>query len=90
MRIRRLIWDDTNLEHIARHRVIPEEVDEVCLNEQSYATRIGRRRYQVIGQTRAGRYLTIFLDYPGGDIFYPVTARDATDWERRLWRRKRG
>jgi hypothetical protein len=28
--IRRLIWDAWNVAHIARHHVIPEEVEEVC------------------------------------------------------------
>jgi hypothetical protein len=28
--IRRLIWDDWNIAHIARHEVSPDEVEEVC------------------------------------------------------------
>jgi len=28
--MRRLVWDVWNVGHIARHRVDPEEVEEVC------------------------------------------------------------
>jgi hypothetical protein len=28
--IRRLIWDAWNVAHIARHAVVPEEVEQVC------------------------------------------------------------
>jgi hypothetical protein len=48
--IRRLIWDPWNVGHIARHRVTPEEVEEVCHGEpvtsQTYKGRI-----RVVGPT---------------------------------------
>lgn len=28
--IRRLIWDDANVAHIAEHGVAPDEVEDVC------------------------------------------------------------
>ena len=28
--IRRLVWDTWNIVHIARHDVVPDEVEEVC------------------------------------------------------------
>jgi len=28
--IRELLWTDWNIEHIARHNVSPDEVEEVC------------------------------------------------------------
>ncbi len=83
MRITDLEWDGSNEEHIARHRVWPDEVDEVCLGSGSLAVRIRRGRYRVLGQTESGRYLTVILDGVGGGRFYPVTARDSTDNERR-------
>jgi len=89
MYVRVLVWDGTNVEHIARHNVSPEEVDEVCSDEDALFTRVGRRRYQVIGQTSVGRYLTVFLDHLGRGSFYPVTARPSDGGERRLFRRLR-
>ena len=32
MRIRELIWPPDQIEHIARHDVEPEEIEEVCFN----------------------------------------------------------
>jgi len=60
-KIDRLVWDPWNVAHIARHQVIPEEVDEVCqadpLVELGHTDRI-----LVIGVTRTGRLLTAVLD----------------------------
>ncbi|MEM7118271.1 MAG: hypothetical protein AAF614_37935 [Chloroflexota bacterium] len=43
----------------------------------------------MIGQTEDGRYLTIILAPQGKGVFYPITARDATQAERRLLKRKK-
>jgi hypothetical protein len=84
--IKRLIWDDWNVEHIARHDVSPEEVEEVCQQEpmvdQTYAGRL-----RLIGETDSGRDLTVILapkDEPG--VYYPITARPASVNERLMYR----
>lgn len=47
--IRRLIWDAWNVAHIARHHVIPEEVEEVCHGlPQTSQTYKGRIRVEVL------------------------------------------
>ncbi len=84
-RIRELTWDDWNLEHIARHGVTAEDVEPVCFDETTRITRAGRNRYQAIGQTEGGRYLTVFLDSEGHGRYYSVTARPADEGERRLF-----
>ena len=30
--IRKLIWDPWNIQHIARHQIIPDEIEAVCHN----------------------------------------------------------
>jgi hypothetical protein len=30
LNIRKLLWDKRNIFHIARHNIIPEDVEEVC------------------------------------------------------------
>jgi len=82
--IRRLIWDDWNVEHIWRHHVEYWEVEELVRNEPLF-TRAGRGRVRTIGQTDAGRYLVAFLDLEREGDYYVVTARDATDSERRRY-----
>lgn len=58
--IRRLIWDEWNVAHIARHNVSPQEVEEVCHGKfevrDSY-----RKRILIYGETKAGRNLAVVL-----------------------------
>jgi len=86
MIIKKLIWDGWNIEHIARHNVTTEEVEEVC-NSRNLFERGRDRTYQITGQTQSGRYLTIIV-VPSSNGFYPVTARDADDKERRRFKKK--
>lgn len=87
--IRRLIWDESNVPHIARHKVIPKEVEEVC--HGSFILLQGKKgRLVLIGLTKKGRMLAVVLD-PEEEkgIYYPVTARPAAKKERRLYQRKK-
>lgn len=63
-----------------------EEVYEV-FEGKFVLTRVKGNRYRVIGQTAAGRYLTIFMDKAGRD-FEIVTARDSTDSEKGFYKRE--
>ena len=90
MNIRELVWDDRNEAHIAAHDVRRVEVVEVCFSQRSLGTKLRARRYRVIGQSEAGRYLAVFLDASGSGRFYAVTARGATESERRRLQRWRG
>jgi hypothetical protein len=88
--IKRLIWDTTNREHIARHGVTPDEVEEVCHGE--YVVLDGHHgRLLVIGLTSKGRALTTVLDpEPEEGVYYPVTARSADKKERRYYQAEKG
>jgi len=87
MTIQNLIWDEWNVEHIARHGVKPEEVEQVCRSNYFF-TKGRQNTYRVIGQTQGGRYLTIILAPRGQGDFYPVTARDADNKERRRFKKR--
>lgn len=82
MMIRKLIWDEWNIDHIARHHVEPEEVEQVCMSKNLF-TKARSGLYRMIGQTDNGRYLTILLTPKLGGSFYPVTARDSDKKEKR-------
>lgn len=86
MVIRKLIWDGWNIDHIARHNVEPEEVQEVC-SRRNLFERGKDGTYQITGQTESGRYLNIVV-VPRGNGFYAVTARDADDKERKRLKKK--
>jgi len=86
--IRRLIFDEQNEEHIARHRVTPEKVHEVCTAQP--LIRRGRTRTLVVyGRTAEGRYITVILAPRQGRRYYVVTARDMNQAERRRYTKAR-
>ena len=88
MPIQDLFWDDWNEMHIARHHVTPEEVEDICFAEPWEKRAVGGKR-ALYGQTRAGRYLLVIGVHRGGEMFYPISARDMTQTERRLFQQHR-
>jgi hypothetical protein len=86
MRIHEFVWDDERIDHIARHGITPEEVEEVCFG-QAFVRR-GRTEgknpvYYVLGETHTGRHLFCVGDsVPGrkwlpGDRSVNVNQREA-------------
>ncbi len=94
MKIHELLWPHDRLEHIAKHNVTSDEVEEVCFGK-SFIQRTkshGKNPvYYVLGQTNSGRHLfNVIIQFPDGKG-YPVTARPMTDKEKRRykqWRNK--
>lgn len=95
MRIERLDWRHDREEHIARHGVVREEVEEAVFDDRAgMLLRQGRAKrnsdetiYGYLGRTEAGRYLFTALLYTGLGEAIPLTARDMTDTERRRYQR---
>ena len=81
--IREVIVSPEQEEHVwSKHRVTPEEVEQVCFSEH-VALRGRDRSYAIYGRTDAGRYLVAIL-YPRGRRTYSLaTAREMTHVERR-------
>jgi uncharacterized DUF497 family protein len=92
MKVHEFVWPDDRVEHIARHGVTSAEVEEVCFGKPLVLrTRSAGKNpvYQVLGQTRAGRYLfCVVIGFPDGKG-YPVTARAMTDKEQRRFKQWR-
>lgn len=86
MRVDVLVWDRQNYEHIARHWVRKEEVQEV-LDRYYHLRQVRKGRYAIRGQTYAGRFLFIIVDPLGLGRAYVVTAREMTEAEKHRFRR---
>ena len=76
-----------------KHQVFTEEVEEVFNNAPRYdfVTKgdvVGEDVYWALGQTDAGRYLTIFFIYKYGGKAMPISARDMNSKERRRYGKK--
>lgn len=82
--VNKLVWDEWNVAHIARHGVSQTEVEEVCqadpMLSQTYNDRL-----RVVGSTKAGRILTLILAPRDEGVYYPVTARSASRKERKRY-----
>lgn len=94
MKIVECLWKEQFVEKLERkHQVSTDEVEEVFRN----ATRFdfvakghvaGEDVYWALGQTDAGRYLTIFFIYKRGGKAMPISARDMNAKERRRYGKK--
>ena len=61
MKIYELLIEAGREEHIARHHITIAEVEQVVLGETAFIRRTRDERYLVIGQTDAGRYVSVIL-----------------------------
>jgi uncharacterized DUF497 family protein len=83
-------WDKRNIGHIAHHQVIPEEAEEL-FEGRYYLCKTWAGRYMILGHSASGRALTCFFERTSrpGEIRI-ITARDMSDTERQLHKRKVG
>lgn len=90
MQIHEFIWPADRIDHIVRHGVQPEEVEEVCFGEawiQRAKASGPNPVYYVLGQTASGRHLfCVVIQFPRG-IGFPVTARPMTRKEKGRYNR---
>jgi len=88
MKIERIIWDQETVNHIARHAVSPEEVEEVLFNEDDkpFILKGKQGKYLAYGETQSGRYLLVVwaIHYKKT---YVITARNLTKKEKQFYRR---
>ena len=79
MAFRRIIWDlddDSrgNVQHIAKHDVSKEEVEEVLDHPEGSETSRSSGRLIAFGETSAGRLIAVVYEESDADAVYPVTA----------------
>lgn len=85
MKVNGLIWDDWNKDHILKHGVTTEDVEEVC-HGRNKVKKSYRRRLQISGVTKDGKTLTVILSPESRDHkiygdkrYYPITAFEEVD-----------
>ena len=72
--IKKLIWDSWNIAHIARHHIIPDEVEEICHKNPIVLRGQQKNRLVLIGKTEDRRILGVILESKGRGAYYPITA----------------
>ena len=92
MEISEFEWDDNNIEHIARHQVSPDEVEEVSFDDEPWIRRGKKGTRYLLGFTIGGRYLFVVYISKGKGVARVITAMDMDHKARKLYnkRRKRG
>ncbi len=77
-------WTDKSIEHVARHMLGPEEVEEVCFNEEEIPLiRPGRENlHYVFGKTYSGRFLFVVVRFMRQGEVRAITGRDMNEWEK--------
>ena len=89
-----IIWLDTIAEKLAwKHNILTSEVEEVlsgkCRVFKKEKGKVeGENLYNALGQTKHGRYLSIFFIKKLGNKALVVTARDMNRRERRRYEKK--
>jgi uncharacterized DUF497 family protein len=85
-----LDWDDDNIEHIGRHSITPDEVAEALDDPKRKGAPVysvgDEVRHGRLATTQEGRVLFVVFVSRHGKVRV-ITARDATDAERRFYRR---
>ena len=70
----KLVWDDWNIEHVKKHQVNKEEIEQVytfkTIKSQTYLNRI-----LILGKTKKGRLLTIVVSQGKQKEQYIISAR---------------
>lgn len=82
VRIKQLIWDAYNIEHIKKHNVERDEVEVVAKNFIAHK-RVKLGRYSIFGRIGL-RIITVIIKRVSTGVYYPVTARDVAKKERKL------
>lgn len=94
MKIIECLWKEQFVEKLQRkHGVFTNEVEEVFDNSPRFdfvtkGNAVGEDVYWALGQSDAGRYLTIFFIYKHGGKAMPISARDMKAKERRRYGKK--
>jgi uncharacterized protein len=88
--ITQLHWDDWNLAHIARHGVVPEEVEQSLKDEMALFLKARQGRVMVLGRAGARLIATVLNEQETEGLFYVITARDMSKKERAYYRTQKG
>jgi uncharacterized DUF497 family protein len=79
-------WDESNIEHILRHDVSPDEVEGVAFDDEPWIKKGRKGARYMLGYTAAGRYLfTVYVTKSKG-IATVITSKDMDEKTRKLYK----
>ena len=90
MEIREFNWDDNNIEHIAKHGVFLDEVEDVAFDDDPWIRKGKKGTRYMLGYTVAGRYLFVVYVLKGKGIARVITSMDMDDKTKKLYKKRVG
>ena len=88
MEIREFEWNDRNIEHIARHNVSPDEVEDVAFDDEPWIRKGRKGARYMLGYTIGGLYLFIVYSLRSKGIARVITAMDMDEKTRKLYKKR--
>ena len=88
MEIREFEWDDNAIEHISRHGVSPDEVEDLAFDDDPWIRKGRKGTRYMLGHTIAGRYLFVAYVLRGKGIAKVITAMEMDEKTRKLYRKR--
>lgn len=90
MEIMEFHWDEDNVTHIGRHKVYPDEVEELAFDDDPWIRKgRGGTRY-MLGYTISGRYLFVVYTLKEKNTARVITAMNMDDKTRKLYKKRKG
>ena len=88
MEIREFEWDDINIEHIARHGVFPDEIEDVAFDDDPWIRKGRKGTRYMLGYTVAGRYLFVVYVLKGKGLARVITSMNMDDKTKKLYKKR--
>ena len=88
MEIKEFEWNDINIEHIARHGVSPDEVEDVAFEDDPWIRKGRKGSRYMLGYTVAGRYLFTVYTLKSKGIAKVITSMDMDNKTRNLYKKR--
>ncbi len=90
--IEHIKWTQSSIDHIAKHNVVPEEVEEGIFDDKPLFMRSNKSskdRLYVLCRTVSNRSLFVVITKPVRNEIRMITARDMMKSEIRLYRKRK-
>jgi uncharacterized DUF497 family protein len=81
-------WDDHNIKHIAKHGVLPVEIEEIAFDDEPWIKKGRNDTRYMLGYTVSGRYLFVVYVLKGKGIARVITSLDMDEKTRKLYKRR--
>lgn len=86
MEITEFEWDDCNVEHILRHHVSPDEVEDVAFDDEPWIKKGRKGTRYMLGYSTSGRYLFTVYVIKSKGIARVITSMDMDEKTRKLYK----